>query len=242
MMEFPILYIESEIIRVRNLKILSAVVLTVLSVILSSITLGNKMKILNILSPENSEQTLQIPNWLRVILCILIGAGGFLTTWMLYKNCSLTINIIRLQIAYVCMAGAACVDLREHRIPNIFPAVMSLAGIVCIALLYFTDSDGSIAYIISSLAGTVLCAVCMLIIYAITKGGIGMGDIKLFCALSLLGGANALGCTAAVGAISCGLVTIVLLLLKKKNAKKDALPFAPFAFLGFTVSVLLPIA
>lgn len=224
------------------MKFLSAGILTVIVGVLSFAALDNKVKVFNVLSADENEKSLILPKWLRIFIAIFVGAMGFAATLLLYKNCSLQINIIRLQIGYACMAGAACVDLREHRIPNIFPVIMALSGVVCLACLYFTDADGSFSYILSSIVGTVACAICMLIVYAFTKGGIGMGDIKLLCSLALLGGANALACTAAIGAISCGLVTAALLITKKKSIKKDALPFAPFLFLGYALSVLLPIA
>lgn len=225
-----------------NLNFFSAGTLAIVSAILSAAALDDKTKFFNVLSSKENQQSLKLAVWLRVFICLFVGVLGFIATMLLYKNCSLTVNIIRLQIGYVCIAGAACVDLREQRIPNIFPTVMAIAALACLAYLYFSDSDGGFAYIISSIAGVIACSICMLLVYALTKGGIGMGDIKLLCALALLGGANALACTAAIGAISCGIVTIGLLIAKKKKIKEDALPFAPFVFLGFAVSVLLPIA
>lgn len=225
----------------KVLRYLSASILALVSAFVAIGALENRIKLFNIFSSDDKKQFLTLPKWLKILIAVFIGVGGFFSTIMLYENCSLTANIIRLQIGYVSMSGAACFDLREHRIPNIFPAAMALAGIVCLSVMYFSNSDGVIAYIVSSLVGAVLCAVSMLIVYALTKGGIGIGDIKLFSSLALLCGANALGGTVAVGAVACGLTTIVLLLSKKKT-KKDALPFAPFAFLGFLISVLLPIA
>ncbi len=224
------------------MKYISAGILAVLSAVVVFLALGEKVKIFNVLSTEENEKKLTVKMPLRMVLTVIAAAVGFTATVMLYKYCSVTINILRLQFAYICIAGAACVDLRECRIPNVFPAAMAIAGIVSLAAMYFTNVEGVMAYMLSSVVGTVACAVCMFIVYALTKGGIGMGDIKLLCALSLLCGANSLGCTVAVGAVSCGLVTAVLLIMKKKKIKDDALPFAPFAFLGFAVSVILPIS
>lgn len=224
------------------MKYISASILAIVSGLISAVALNDKIKVFNILSRKENQQSLILSIWLRILLSLFVGIVGFIATLLLYANCSLNVNIIRLQIGYVCMAGAACVDLREQRIPNVFPVIMSVAAISCLAYLYFTDSDGVFAYIISSIVGTIACAICMLIVYALTKGGIGIGDIKLLCSLSLLCGANSLACTAAVGSIICGCVSIILIIMKKKKIKEDALPFAPFAFLGYAISVLLPIA
>jgi len=224
------------------MKYVSACLLGILSIVLSFMTLDENNKFFNVLSSEGESTSKRIPLRYRCVISLVLGIIGFSATLMLHKNCSLEINVIRLQIAYLGMLGAACVDFRERRIPNVFPAAMALIGLLCLAIMYFTDSDGAFSYILSSLLACVACVICTLLIYALTKGGIGMGDIKLLSALSLLAGANALGCTAAIGALSCGVVTIVLLLAKKKDIKKDSLPFAPFAFLGYAVSIILPIA
>lgn len=224
------------------MKFISAGVLALISVIISFFSLDEKTKIFNVLSEEDGEQIHKIKKTIKILIIVLVGAVGFVSTLCLYKTCSLTINIIRLQIVYVCMAGAACVDLREHRIPNIFPTIMALSGIFCLAYMYFGDIDGAMSYILSSLVGAVLCAVSMLIIYALTKGGIGMGDIKLLCSLALLGGANALAGCACFGSITCGVLTLILVATKKKSIKEDALPFAPFAFIGFVISIVFPVS
>ena len=224
------------------MKYLSAGILSIVSALIAVASLDDKIKVFNVLSFNDEIKGLQLPKFLRILLVVVVGIGGFCLTLVLYKNCSLSINIIRLQIGYACLVGAGSVDLRENRIPNIFPVVMSISGLIVLAYMYFSDTDGAFSYILSSIIGTVLCVLFSMVIYFLTKKGIGMGDIKLLCSLSLLCGANSLGGTVAVGSVLCGLVTIVLLITKKKKIKNDSLPFAPFLFLGFVVSVFLSIA
>lgn len=224
------------------MKTISAIILFILSFLLSFFALDNNGKIFNVLSVEEGAQSLHIPKWLRIVLSLAIGVIGLFVTLILYKRCSLTINIIRLQIAYLCTAGAACIDLREYRIPNIFPAVMALSGIVCLSVIFFNKIDGGFSYIISSVVGTTLCAGSMIVVYLFTKGGIGMGDIKLLCSIALLCGANAIAGSAAIGAFLCGIVTIILLIAKKKSIKHGSLPFGPFVFIGLVFSMAFPIA
>ena len=72
----------------------------------------------------------------------------------------------------------------------------------------------------------------------ITRGGIGLGDVKLFSAASLLLGLYGGICTLALGQLAA-LAAAVALLLSKKATWKDSIPFAPFLALGFLICLIL---
>ena len=150
------------------------------------------------------------------------------------------LNQIKLSIALVCLAGAACNDYRERRIPNIFPLVLAVSGIVCLATGYLVDQDGAMAYVASCLIATVGVTLCLTIASVLTKQGIGFGDIKLLGALSLIGGVYVICGTLFFGMVLCCGLAIVLLVAKKKKLA-DSLPFGPFIFLGFIATIILEI-
>ncbi len=89
--------------------------------------------------------------------------------------------LTRLCVALICITGAATNDIREHRIPNIFPGVMSLTGIACMMIGYLINQDKWMGVIASCVIATVATALCFGLAFIISKHGIGLGDIKLLC-------------------------------------------------------------
>lgn len=174
----------------------------------------------------------------RQVMLISLVTGGLCygAAVMIFFHTEELLNRMRMLIALVCIAGAGCNDYREERIPNIFPLVMAFSGLVCLAAGYATSQNGAMYYIASSLIATVLVASCMSVAALLTKNGIGIGDIKLLSALALLGGIYTVGGTLFFGMLICFLTAIVLLLSKKKTIK-ESMPFGPFIFIGYMISI-----
>lgn len=147
-------------------------------------------------------------------------------------------NLARLCICLICITGAATNDIREHRIPNIFPGVMALTGIAFMMIGYLTNQEKWMGVIASCVIATVATALCFGLAFIISKHGIGLGDIKLLCGLALMLGVYAICGTVFISIVSCAVISVILLIISKKKFK-DALPFGPFIFVGYVVSVLL---
>ena len=140
----------------------------------------------------------------------------------------------------VCLTVAACVDLREHRIPNVVPLTMTVFAVISLTIGFLTDQQGYLSYIFSSVVSSVVVAILMLVASILTKKGIGMGDIKLLSALALLGGVYTICGTLFFGITLCAVAALVLLALKKKTVK-EGLPFAPFVLLGYFITIAMSI-
>ena len=125
----------------------------------------------------------------------------------------------------------SCNDYREHRIPNIFPFIIAVSGIVCLIVGYFVSQKGAQAYIVSSLFAVASVALGMIVIYFLSKHGIGMGDIKLLCALSILGGVYLISGVIFFAMLSCSITAISLLITKKKNNLKKEFHLDHFIYL-----------
>lgn len=174
----------------------------------------------------------------RLLISILIALMTVICGVKVVNNVSSWISLLKLNIATVCMTGSGCVDAREKRIPNIFPAIMSISGVILLIVGVLTGQDGAFAYIASSLFATLTTVLVLMIAAALTKGGIGPGDIKLLGALALLCGVYTIGGTAIIGVSICALYSIFLLVTKRKGLK-ESLPFGPFLLAGFFCSVML---
>ena len=200
----------------------------------------SKIRVLRPVMSEDHYESRDLRKANIVIMVLLIAISGFIAAYRIMQLVSNLLGICKMFVALLCMIGAACVDFREKRIPNFFPLTMALAAVVMLALEVILQQDGAIAYVTSSVAATVACALLLVLASILTKDGIGAGDIKLICALSLLGGIYVIMGTLFFGVIACSVAAIVLLLSKKKTLK-GSVPFGPFLLLGFFASIILSI-
>lgn len=198
--------------------------------------LSSKIKILNKNRDNDSCPETVVTKTKIYIFTGAVFLSSIAACISIFHNVSETLNIVKMNIALVCLTGAAAMDYREHRIPNIYPLVLSLSGIVCLGIGYFSNQAGATAYIVSSVIATVGVAACLLLAMVLTKHGIGLGDIKLLCALALMGGVYTTCGTIFFAMTACAILAVILLATKKKKLQ-SALPFGPFIFAGYLVTI-----
>lgn len=201
--------------------------------------LAEKIRVLHILG-ISGEKSKRLSRRQIVLLSMIMGVLCYWGAVMISFHAVGMINIVKMQITLICVIGAACNDYRERRIPNIFPLTMAVVGVACLAAGYLTSQNGAVSYAVSSLFATVVVTACMAIATLLTGNGIGIGDIKLLSALALVGGVEVIGGTLFFGMISCSVTAIVLLLTRKKTIK-ESIPFGPFIFIGYIISIFLTI-
>ncbi len=148
------------------------------------------------------------------------------------------INICKMLTALFCLCGAACMDYREYRIPNIFPLVLAVAGILCLAAGYITGQPGGVSYIVSSAFAAVVSVLCLIGASILTNHGIGFGDIKLVGALAISGGVYTIYGTLLYGVLLCAAMAVVLFVTKKKKLQ-ESLPFGPFLLAGYAITIFI---
>ena len=200
-------------------------------------TLSNKTIILR---PRDSEEAAN--KVISINQRYIISIGIFVVTtvasiFLVTKNVE-WLGILKMSIGMVCLSGAACNDYRDYRIPNIFPLTIAISAIACLSIGYFTSQEGATAYIFSSVFAAVVVVIFMIVASLLTRRGIGMGDIKLLTALALLGGVNTIGWTLIFGVAVCAVVA-VFFLITKKNTVKGTMPFGPFIFIGYIITIIL---
>ena len=129
------------------------------------------------------------------------------------------------------------IDAREQIIPNGFIVV----GLVFWLVLFFVEIIFAKTFWLGllrfSLIGAVACGGVLFIIALIVKTSLGMGDVKLFLVLGLLYGVMDTYGIILFSVLAMGIVSIVLLILKKATAKTK-IPMAPFVIFGFSLSLL----
>ncbi len=196
-----------------------------------------------VLRPTNSEEVFEHEPFTKtkiLIMSLIVAAACAAASALVLNYTDGAINAAKLCMSIVCVAGSSFSDYKEHRIPNIFPLTMALINIAMLAIGFFTDQQ----WIMSYVAGTVISVVAVTLLLTIssflTRGGVGMGDIKLLAALSFIGDVYLICAVLFFSFLLCALTGLGLIILKKKSSK-EGLPFAPFVLAGLLISIYLNI-
>ncbi|MFB3118920.1 MAG: A24 family peptidase [Stenotrophomonas maltophilia] len=131
----------------------------------------------------------------------------------------------------------AFVDLEHSLLLNI---VVLPATPMALALFPFTplaQDWGILEAYLRGLAGLGLGFGMMLVIYLVTRGGTGAGDVKLAALLGAMLGFPQIVAGLALGYILGGIAAVVLLALRIKS-RKDPIPFGPALVIGTALVVL----
>lgn len=138
---------------------------------------------------------------------------------------------------FLWLTSLGYIDYKERIIPN----SMIVCGLVYWGLLVVIDIviAGTPWYklLIFSMAGGLIIGGVMFIIAVIVKTALGMGDVKMFAVLGLLYGVMDTYSILLFTIVIMAIISVVLLIAKKVTAK-TAVPMAPFAAIGFFLSIL----
>lgn len=131
----------------------------------------------------------------------------------------------------------ALIDLDTHRLPNVIVLPALLSGIVLLGAAALVRGD------LTALAGALLGGAGLFALYLvlalISRGGMGMGDVKLASVLGLYLGFLGWG-SLLVGAFAAfvfGGVFGLALMLIRRAGRKTAIPFGPWMILGAWLGV-----
>lgn len=133
---------------------------------------------------------------------------------------------------------AAVTDLKLKIIPNelIIGMLIELAVIFTAEAIF--DFSGFKAVFVSSLLGGFVMGGIFLLGRVLSKGGMGMGDVKLILMCGLfLGFEDVIG--MVFWALIFSIITGIILMIAKKAKLKSKLPMGPFFFAGAAVSNLI---
>lgn len=195
-----------------------------------------KCKYLRPRIPDEQIAGMQLTAWQIRGLSLLVALGAAVAVWRLTVSVHDTLNLLKMATALVILTGCACVDGIEHRIPNFFTGLLALLALAFLAAGFLTGQEGAFGYLNSSIFAAVASAIVLIIGMILSHQGIGFGDIKLITALGLTGGVYITGGTLFFGILLCALASGCLLLTKKKTMK-ESVPFGPFLFIGYLLTV-----
>lgn len=141
-----------------------------------------------------------------------------------------------LLIALSCIAAAY--DFKTKRIPNILVMIMVLLWLFVTLILLLFDTAKGLVVLIDSLYGLLIGGGLFMLVYIISRKGLGGGDVKFMAAAGLYLGLAETIPVILYGTLSAALTGLVLILLKKIG-RKDTIPLVPFLLFGIVITTLL---
>ena len=151
-----------------------------------------------------------------------------------------------LSIESIAMAGLAVVtapmiwtDLKTHRLPNAMTYGLALFG--ALTALATVILDGNPTRLVTAFTWGLVPAAAMFLLNLVSRGGMGMGDVKLSLGLGLILSiqSTAAMSTAFILAFAVAAIVAALTLALRKTSLKAAIPFGPYLLLGSWVSYLV---
>lgn len=147
-------------------------------------------------------------------------------------------KIFRLLVLIVGLFFIAWIDQHEKKIPNKILKLLLLFRILLLAVEWIQIPGLGFSLLISSFLGLFAGGGMLLLVYFISKGGVGMGDVKLLGTVGSYVGISSIMPVAFLTVLVSAFYSIALLLLKKISLKEE-IPFAPFVLAGTILTIAL---
>jgi prepilin signal peptidase PulO-like enzyme (type II secretory pathway) len=131
---------------------------------------------------------------------------------------------------------AAVSDIKTKKIPNeLILAMLAAWTLVMVPKIVF-DTSAAIMLLRDFALGFLIGGGMFMIVYFASRKGLGGGDVKLMAATGLYLGVSRVF-TAMFYGTTLAAITGLVLILFKKIGRKDAIPLAPFLYIGILISV-----
>lgn len=172
---------------------------------------------------------------------VLMSIASLLCAWAAFSMAAAQTGVLELvtnTVAVLLLLSAMVIDWETHLIPNVLVLAGFVVGAVLLVVQFFLVPEGFIGALLAKILGLICCVVIFYVMSRLTKDGIGMGDVKLIGCLGWLLGIASVLFAVLFALILCSVVSIFLLLGKKKD-KNYRIPFGPFLFFGYIILLLL---
>jgi Type II secretory pathway, prepilin signal peptidase PulO and related peptidases len=191
----------------------------------------------NDMTSDEEQRTLFKGKRLIVLIILMLGTT-FVAGLLVYSNSANWLNYIKLMSLFAMVQAAAIIDLKLKIIPNRI-ILIGLSLRLIFYILEFTILRKEILKILlNDLIGFAIGFGILFAVALITSGGIGFGDAKLFAVIGLTSGAICTYATLLISMVVSTIVSVTLLLLKKKS-RKDTISFGPSIAAGYFITLIL---
>lgn len=174
-------------------------------------------------------------DWWVIPVSVVVVAG----TALAWQQASLEPTYqVRLSIMLSALAPLALIDQREHVVPN--EALITLLGVR--AGIYVWEAV-ALREIVGDMIRAELITAAVVVIFFVmvrmlNKGGIGMGDVKLFGVMTLFLGTQ-LALASIFASLLVSFVVAVVAMASKRKTRKDSFAMVPSIAIGTALAVVL---
>ncbi len=168
-------------------------------------------------------------HWLAAALTVFLitdTAAAYITA-RAGMNMFSTVNLIFI-VNFLFLLGV--IDIRNRKIPNLYAAAALVIRTVLVLIQGIAEGRTAELFLRSA-AGFAAGAVITGIAYAVSRKGMGSGDVKMYAVLGYFTGAAAVIDILVYSTVFCCLCGILLLIFRKCTLR-DCIPMAPFAYAG----------
>lgn len=169
---------------------------------------------------------------LQYLLVEVLNGFLYLT---LYNNFGVGLQFVFYAIVFNILIIISFIDYYFQIIPDLFHILLLISTFIY-KLFQFLLYDIPPHYL-NSIIGLIISSGIYLVIAIISKGGMGGGDVKLIGVLGSILGIRFSILNIFLGFLIGAIVSVFLILLKIKD-RKDSIPFAPFIFISFVITIL----
>ena len=146
--------------------------------------------------------------------------------------------LLRFELLLITGYIAAVLDLKTRRIPNGLILLMLSAWTIIMTPYLFINTDAAVSAFIDSAAGFAIGGGLFLLVYIISRKGLGGGDVKFMAAAGAFLGFSGTIPALLFGSVFAALTGLTLIMLKKIG-RKDTIPLAPFLYIGILITIFL---
>jgi leader peptidase (prepilin peptidase)/N-methyltransferase len=164
----------------------------------------------------------------RVLLVEVLAAASFVAIGLL-RGASLESAHLFFYAGFLIVV--IFIDLEHRLILN--EVLVAAAPVALIVAGATAGGSGLVVALVAGAGGGGL----FLAIYALARGAMGGGDVKLAAVIGLMTGLPGV-VVALLGAILSGGATALVLLALRRKGRKDPIPFGPFLALGAALALL----
>ena len=170
----------------------------------------------------------------------LLAACSILSVLSGYRAAQLldVCGIAKILVAMIGISACMLVDLYTLLIPNRYIVIMAVARLIILPFELFIPDAAPKVIILNSTIGLIGSFIVLSVMAIISRKGIGMGDVKLLSVTGFLCGFYLVMNTVIYGLIICVIVSLAMVGYGKLTMKMKV-PFGPFIYIGFVITVLL---
>ncbi len=189
---------------------------------------------------DGSEQNVRKPLTDRAVLAYIIistivNMVLMALSYFFYDDS--VVYAFKLAVIFQWIIAIAVIDYQCYVIPNSLLVQGLIMAVLFIGLEAVSVNYSPLVTLKDYGLGLLIGGGVFLLSAVISRGSVGMGDVKMFSILGLL-----MGCVGVFNllffTVLCSAVWSIGLLLGKKGDKKTTLPLAPFTYAGMLIVVL----